>query len=55
MPGLFLVFLRFFKAIRDGLREPEFRQLSLFDAAEWREMDGQAKVQQPHSTQSNTL
>lgn len=29
MPAFFLVFFRFFKAIRDGLREPEFRALAV--------------------------
>jgi len=29
MPAFLLVFLRFFKAIRDGLKEPEFRALAV--------------------------
>ena len=29
MPAFFIVFIRFFRAIRDGLKEPEFRALSL--------------------------
>jgi hypothetical protein len=27
MPAFFLVFIRFYRAIRDGLKEPEFRAL----------------------------
>jgi voltage-gated potassium channel len=29
MPAFFLVFVRFFRAIREGLKEPEFRALFL--------------------------
>lgn len=29
MPAFLLIFLRFFKTIRDGLREPEFRALAV--------------------------
>ncbi|MFN2135282.1 MAG: DEAD/DEAH box helicase, partial [Candidatus Promineifilaceae bacterium] len=39
----------------DVLREPEFQQLSLFDAAEWREMDGQGKVDSVMQSRFNAL
>ena len=29
MPAFFLVFVRFFKVVRDGLKEPEFRALAV--------------------------